>query len=58
MPNRKSNTGWYELPKSGTPYYGEVPEGAKTLTESEARKAMKADSGDDDGTRESSSVPA
>lgn len=38
MPNRKRNTGWYLLPKSGTPFYGEVPEGAKTLSQAEAKK--------------------
>lgn len=41
MPNRKKDIGWYLLPKSGTPYHGPIPEGAKTLTDAEAKRAVK-----------------
>jgi hypothetical protein len=42
MPNRKKEVGWYLLPKSGTPYYGELPDDTKAITEAEAKKAAKA----------------
>lgn len=41
MPNRKTNTGWYLLPRSETPYYGTLPDGEKGLTETEAKAAAK-----------------
>lgn len=37
------NTGWYLLPHSDTPYYGTIPEGAKTLTDAEAKKLVPGD---------------
>lgn len=43
MPNRKPDPkiGWYKLPRSGHPYYGPVPDGAETLTPTQAEKAAK-----------------
>jgi hypothetical protein len=38
MPNRKVDSGWYRLPKSNTPYYGPVPEGADRLDDAEVKK--------------------
>lgn len=42
MPNRKVDSGWFRLPKSGALYYGPVPEDANRLTDEEVSELAAA----------------